>query len=131
MCGLALVQACAVAKALPELPRIWQNRGLHPGNKFQDWVKEQLEGIENVAGLHEAMSLDRLSNKVHLREGVQRSAEELAGISRATLKLVASDISTQTKVVFPDMANLYYAVSGGRLCRWILPPATAAPAATQ
>uniref|UniRef100_A0A383WDF1 Patatin n=1 Tax=Tetradesmus obliquus TaxID=3088 RepID=A0A383WDF1_TETOB len=103
--------AWAVAKALPELPRIWQNRGLHPGNEFQDWVKKQLEdkGIENVAGLHEAMSLDRLSNKVHLREGVQRSAEELAGISRATLKLVASDISTQTKVVFPDMANLYYA----------------------
>lgn len=127
------MQAWAVAKALPELPRIWQNRGLHPGNEFQDWVKKQLEdkGIENVAGLHEAMSLDRLSNKVHLREGVQRSAEELAGISRATLKLVASDISTQTKVVFPDMANLYYAVSGGRPCRWMLPPATAAPAATQ
>ncbi|WIA37128.1 hypothetical protein OEZ86_014091 [Tetradesmus obliquus] len=107
-----LGMAWAVAKTLPELPHIWKNRGLHPGDKFEAWVKEQLtdKGITDVAGLHARMSLDK--SGLQIREGVLCSAEELAEISRATLKLVASDVTTQTKVVFPDMADLYYANPG-------------------
>jgi hypothetical protein len=115
----AVLQFKAVAFAIPELPTIWRNRGLHPGKEFQDWVRTQLEDkhITTVAQLLNRMSLAEAG--LEIRPGAQRytadnamfGVDNPADISKAELKLVTSDIVTQTKVVFPDMADLYYAVS--------------------
>jgi hypothetical protein len=109
--------AWAIIKALPEVCGIWQRCGLHPGDKFQDWIRDILkkEKIATVQQLQDRMDLAK--SGLTIREGVTppdnraSMVGDAADVSKAELKLVTSDIVTQTKVVFPEDAKLYYAVS--------------------
>jgi hypothetical protein len=82
----------------------------------QGHLKEN--GVSTVADLQKKMSLEGLGIEVRPdRIIVEPRANNGAfavdrpeDIDKAELKLVASDIVTQTKVVFPDMANLYFEV---------------------
>jgi NTE family protein len=116
------LQTWAILKALPEVPGIWKRCGLHPGDEFQKWIRDVLaaqkqngKGITTVQQLLDRMKL--AESGLTIREGVTPPGNRafMVGypddISKAELKLVTSDIVTQTKVVFPDMADLYYAVS--------------------
>ncbi len=78
--------------------------GLNQGDRFYAWVTEILhkEGIYTTKDLMHKLSF--LPEGLRIREGVDRNIEGL----KARLAIIASDITTQTKVVFPAMRSLYW-----------------------
>ncbi|MBU0982237.1 MAG: patatin-like phospholipase family protein [candidate division Zixibacteria bacterium] len=102
----ALVERSGIAKIMWKgwqvLDNISDDLGLNPGQAFFDWLAESLSraGVNTVAGLKKQMVppelMTRTGNKIAKRD------------YGARLALVAADITTETKVVFPDMADLYW-----------------------
>jgi NTE family protein len=86
------------------LRTVFKQLGLNPGEAFYGWLSGLLEddGVSTTRDLNELMA--QLPSGLRTRQG-----EEL-GLERADphLRLVAADISTQTKVEFPLMAPLYW-----------------------
>jgi NTE family protein len=86
--------------------RIWRtlklHLGLNPGTEFEKWLDRCLEdaGIQTLADLRQLRGeipvlFDRSDNN--------------AGIVRIPdLQIITSDITTKTKVLFPEMAGLYW-----------------------
>ncbi len=89
--------------------RIWRalrsNLGLNPGLTFRQWIEEVLaeSGIHSLADLetHRA-EIPRLYHR-ETNEEISRKAE---------LKIIVSDITTKSKITFPEMAPLYWAEPG-------------------
>ena len=84
----------------------WVNRfGLNRGDKFQEWIHTLLQqnGVETVAEM-EAQRSHFQAEPLQLRK--ERATE--SQIFNRRLVLIASDISTQTKVEFPQYAPLYW-----------------------
>lgn len=86
--------------------QVWDNvkddLGLNPGKVFHDWIKKILrrEGITTTRELLERMN--------ELPESIRRRDGQPLSEPAADLALVAADVSTETKVVFPKMASLYW-----------------------
>lgn len=78
--------------------------GLHPGGTFLTWLRQVMAGwgAGTVRELQQARLLP--PGMLHLRNG-----RPYAPAGPLRLALVAADITTETKVVFPEMAKLYYA----------------------
>lgn len=95
-----------VFNALLNTTELVRDLGINPGDEFRRWLSELLlhkswgELKSNIQCLDKELIL--MDN--HGNERRRLTAEEL-GIKIA---IVAADITTQTKVVFPAMANLYY-----------------------
>lgn len=88
---------------------IWQtlkkDLGLNPGDEFEKWVVKNIgeAGIGSLSNLNQLRSqvpelLDRETKKE-----LKRTAD---------LKIITSDITTKSKVTFPEMAELYWANPG-------------------
>jgi NTE family protein len=79
-----------------------KTHGLNPGKSFQDWIEKLLEkdGIKTTT--------DLLGMRNRLPEGLRHRSENDINDLIPKLVIVASEITTQTKVQFPDMANLYF-----------------------
>ncbi len=82
--------------------------GLNPGKNFHDWMKNLLnqKKIKNMgdlqqlrdAGVSEGNNLrNRITNAVY------NSQKELLDLA-----IIAADITTQSKIVFPEMSELFY-----------------------
>ncbi len=90
--------------------RIWRalrsNLGLNPGLTFRQWIEEVLaeSGIHSLADLetHRA-EIPRLYHR-ETNEEISRKAE---------LKIIVSDITTKSKITFPEMTPLYWAEPRG------------------
>lgn len=91
-----------VWKGAQVLDDLHQHLGLNPGDAFLEWLTELLSdaGVESLADLRERVRPPQLLT----RDGEQLPEAD-AGVS---LKIVASEVSTETKVVFPDMATLFW-----------------------
>ena len=84
--------------------KVWHDLGLNPGDAFLDWLKARLADVEvvSLANLRERMTCPTL----YLRNG---DGKELPKEDRAgKLRVVAADVTTNTKAVFPKMAGLYW-----------------------
>ena len=77
--------------------------GLNPGNNFKLWLDENLEkhNIKNIRSLESQMN--SFLPGVKLRKNISGSNKIVGKI-----KIIASDLTTNTKVIFPDMGDLYY-----------------------
>ena len=84
--------------------KVWHDLGLNPGDAFLDWLTAQLNeaGVETLADLRGRMTCPTL----YLRngDGTELPEEDRAG----KLRVVAADVTTNTKAVFPKMAGLYW-----------------------
>ena len=92
-----------LALAADKLDDFAKDLGLNPGKAFHRWMKNILKeaGINNTRELMDR--LDKLPPTLKHRE----KGKSIKG-RKAGLALVAADVSTQTKVVFPKMAELYW-----------------------
>ena len=92
-----------LAGALLNLPLLFRRLGLNPGDKLYGWISDRL--AEN--GIHTLADLGGLVEA--LPEGLAHRVTGKPIIGHDTsLKIVAADITTSTKVVFPDMAAMYW-----------------------
>jgi NTE family protein len=84
---------------------IWQtlknDLGLNPGDEFEKWV------VKNIAdaGIHNMEDLEKLRAQVPVLFD-RESKSELQRI--AGLKIIASEITTKSKITFPEMSELYW-----------------------
>lgn len=90
----------AVLRNIDEIVGEW---GINPGVVFEEWVRERLLecGVESVTDLDTQMNRwpDSMSHN-----GVPQDMADL----RAKLRIVSSEITTYSKIVFPEMAGLFY-----------------------
>ncbi|HKQ54144.1 MAG TPA: patatin-like phospholipase family protein, partial [Pyrinomonadaceae bacterium] len=95
-------KAFVYSQAIQVWDNIRDNLGLNPGKVFQKWIENVLKKKE-VTSTRELLA--RLSNRPGgLRH---RDPKQTLDVTPA-LALVAADVSTQTKVIFPMMADLYW-----------------------
>lgn len=92
-------------KALSNIKKIIslinEKLGINPGIDFEGWILENMakNGIKSTKDLLEYRSKIPI---MHCRDG--RNAEDL----KPKLVMITSDVTTQTKVHFPEMASLYW-----------------------
>lgn len=89
-------------KALQVWDNIRDNLGLNRGAVFQDWIESILRSrkITTTRDL-----LDRLDI---LPVGLKHRDPEQQLDTKPAVALIAADVSTQTKAIFPKMAQLYW-----------------------
>lgn len=90
-------------RALPVLPTLWRRLGLNPGKAFQDWLSGALKEANISSARELGQRLRDLPQSLRKRDGQGQVFEQ----DDFRLALVTADVSTETKVVFPEMAPLY------------------------
>lgn len=83
--------------------------GLNPGKNFHDWMKNLLNqkkigSMDDLEQLRNAGPSDGNQLKNRLTNATYQSMAELLDLA-----IIAADITTQSKIVFPEMASLFYA----------------------
>ena len=91
-------------KGMQVIDNLLEDLGLNPGRTFEKWLADNLKtvGIKTLADLKKRMQ--KLPSGLRTRNGKKLTLKE-AG---SRLAVVAADVSTETKVVFPDMADIYF-----------------------
>lgn len=75
--------------------------GINPGSDFEKWVKTNL-AKNQIKTTHDLLLHRSKVPQLYCRDG--RSTEDL----KPKLVMITSDVTTQTKVQFPEMASLYW-----------------------
>ena len=104
----ALVKKAGMLKMIYEGAQIIDNikndLGLNPGNDFLNWLTE----IMKNSNIKTTADLDRIFGAVPpdliIRKGVDRDIDGL----KPRFCVIASDLTTETKVEFPRMGSLYW-----------------------
>ena len=91
-------------KGAQVIDNLTQDFGLNPGTVFHDWLRHLLDqqGIRTVADLHRLRTLTPADGLRY------RTGETYAPAQPIRVALVTADVTTESKVVFPEMAPLYY-----------------------
>lgn len=86
------------------IDEIYDDLGLNPGNDFLNWLSDFLKsfGINNLADLNNTFRI--IPPDLMVREGISRTMNGL----EPKFAIIATDLTTETKVEFPRMANLYW-----------------------
>lgn len=84
--------------------KLWEEWGLNPGTHFYYWFTEALgkEGIYTSQNLERRVE-EELPN-LRIRTGVNHTLEGL----KASISIISTDITTESKVIFPAMRHLYW-----------------------
>ncbi len=83
--------------------------GLNPGSNFYNWMKTLLGqcGIKNLGDLQALRSRGvSPNNRLKLRPNNSATVDS---IDFARIAIISADITTGSKIVFPEMADLFYA----------------------
>ena len=76
--------------------------GLNPGNKFLEWLTACLEKV----GVHTMADARKIIEDIP--KGMTHRSKCDFVKPTASLKLVAADLTTSSKIIFPEMAPLYW-----------------------
>jgi NTE family protein len=92
-----------VWRGVKAFTKLWEEWGLNPGTHFYYWFTEAL-GKEGVyTSLDVEKRVQTLPN-LRIRASVNHTLEGL----KATISIIATDITTESKVIFPAMRHLYW-----------------------
>ncbi len=89
--------------AVMNAPRLFQKKGINPGTFFEDWLEKELKHKRLDALDKNIKDIPDLILKDDYGKERKLDPKKLA----IKLAIVAADITTQTKVEFPKMAELY------------------------
>jgi len=82
--------------------------GLNPGDNFHQWLIKVLDdfGIYDTVGLMERMN--NTTDSIGYRKDLQGYSIHADRPIESNLAIVAAEVNTESKIVFPDMRNLFY-----------------------
>ncbi len=81
-----------------------EDMGLNPGTVFQEWLEKSLAGF-NVTNINQLESkMNSFVPSIRIRNGAHKNSRFI----QAKLAIIAADLTTETKVEFPDMGHLYF-----------------------
>ncbi len=94
-----------IFRGLKIIDNMKRDMGLNPGKDIQKWVRDTIQefGINTTKDLID--KIQDLPDSIKLRQDNSPLNQKDLNPS---YKIIASDLSTNTKAVFPDMGNLYY-----------------------
>lgn len=100
-----------ILKMLVNLGKIKQalffDFGLNPGKDFEDWIDRILaDGPQKIIHLEQLISLR--SSEHFPQPLIDRMTGKQIPDKEARIAMITADITTRTKVIFPDMAHLYF-----------------------
>jgi NTE family protein len=83
--------------------------GLNPGKNFHDWMKnllnqKQIKNMGDLQKLRDAGVTEGNTLKNRLTNAIYNSSKDFLHLA-----IIAADITTQSKIVFPEMSELLYA----------------------
>jgi NTE family protein len=86
--------------------------GLNPGKNFHDWMKnllnqKKIKNMDDLQTLRDAGVSDGNYLKNRLTNSTYTSPKDIIDLA-----IIAADITTQSKIVFPEMSELLYANPG-------------------
>jgi len=86
------------------LDNLREDLGLNPGIVLHEWLRALLDerGIRSLADLQRRRTLT-VADGLRYRDGTPYAPAEPLRVA-----VVAADVTTESKVVFPEMADLYY-----------------------
>jgi NTE family protein len=86
---------------------LFVNLGLNPGKAFEKWIEEVLKESPNQ--ITTIGQLKEKRDKTHFPGGLKHrvSGDPLTD-EMARIHIIAADVTTQTKVLFPEMGHLYW-----------------------
>jgi len=86
---------------------LFVNLGLNPGQVFEKWLEKILrESPNQVTTIGELLEK---RSKDHFPTGLRhRITNELVKDKEANTYIISADVTTQTKVIFPQMGHLYW-----------------------
>ena len=85
------------------IPHFLKNNGLNPGDNFLGWIT----GILQSNGIQTTDDLLKLRTKpdgLKLRSGIEGNVDDLI----PKLKIITADITTESRIIFPEMNILYW-----------------------
>ena len=80
-----------------------KNNGLNPGNNFVDWITKILAD-QKIATTSELLKLRQRPPGLLLRSGINGSVDDMI----PSLKIISADITTESRIIFPEMNLLYW-----------------------
>lgn len=89
------------------IPHLLKNKGLNPGEEFRKWIIKILK-MNNINSTSDLKNLRRVPKGLKIRKGIKRTTEEL----EPKLKIIASEITTESRVIFPEMNKLFWKEPG-------------------
>lgn len=95
-------------KGMQVVDNLKEDLGLNPGKVFFDWLDKQLENVGIRTNTDLMTKLAIAPPGLRARDGAELFATDKCG----RLAMIAADITTETKVEFPKMAELYWAEPG-------------------
>lgn len=107
-----------LAKLLWNIRKVKQalfvNLGLNPGKAFEKWIEEVLEKSDvHIKTIDQLMNL---REKKFFPQGLKhRITGEPITDNNAQVYIIAADLTTQTKVLFPKMGHLYWGDKMGEM----------------
>ncbi|MDO8549708.1 MAG: patatin-like phospholipase family protein [Ignavibacteria bacterium] len=95
--------ALIVFWGLTIIPHILKYKGLNPGEEFRKWIFEILKK-SNIHSTSDLLALRQKPKGLSIRKGIARTIDGL----EPKLKIIAAEITTETRVIFPDMNKLFW-----------------------
>ncbi|OGU75251.1 MAG: hypothetical protein A2V93_00910 [Ignavibacteria bacterium RBG_16_34_14] len=81
----------------------FKHQGLNPGEEFRKWILEILKK-NNINSTEDLGTLRRLPKSLSIRKGINKTIDGL----EPKLKIIAAEITTETRVIFPEMNKLFW-----------------------
>ncbi len=88
---------------LLSLQYFFKYQGLNPGEEFRKWIVEILKK-NNINSTEDLAILRKIPKGLKIREGVAKNIDGL----EPKLKIIAAEITTETRVIFPEMNFLFW-----------------------
>lgn len=98
-----------VRKGVQVIDNFRDDLGLNPGTNFENWINNLLDqkGIKTLADLKQ-LRQNGVSNPAN-NAITYRDSDKKVNLKEYTkVAIVAADVTTQSKIIFPEMADLFY-----------------------
>jgi NTE family protein len=88
---------------VPVVVYVLARKGLNRGTSFRNWISDILK-INRIESTKDLLNLRQKPEGLSIRSGIDRTVDDL----QPKLKIIAAEITTETRVIFPEMNYLFW-----------------------
>jgi NTE family protein len=88
---------------IPVIVYLFIKKGMNPGKNFRNWMKEVL-AEDKIGSYSDLNKIRQTPDDISIRAGVDNTTQGL----EPKLKIIAAEITTESRVIFPDMDKLFW-----------------------
>jgi NTE family protein len=88
---------------VPVVVYVLARKGLNKGTNFRNWISDILK-TNRIESTKDLLNLRKKPEGLTIKTGVDRTVDDL----QPKLKIIAAEITTETRVIFPEMNYLFW-----------------------